>query len=190
MGKVKHDWEAIKTEYVTTKISQRNLADKYGVSFRQISRMCANEKWVEARRKFVSDMTAKTIEKIEKDQANHLARLITATTKAVDVAMEAFEDEKQFNRYIITEGLGQGETETDEKVFQKFDTKALKDLMGVIKDATSLLREFYNIPTPAQAEAQRIAAARLALEQEKTEKDSTTQHGSIEIIGLPEEFKR
>ncbi len=39
------DWAAIKTEYLTTKISYRALAQKYGVSMSAISKRAAEEKW-------------------------------------------------------------------------------------------------------------------------------------------------
>ena len=50
------------------------------------------------------------------------------------------------------------------------------------------MRDFYNIPTPAQAEAQRIAAERLALDKKRAEAGEAT-NTVLEIIGLPEEYK-
>ena len=146
----------------------------------------------------------KAEQKAASREANHLARLITATTKAVDVAMEAFEDPDQFNRYLINrrekylggKDASAGdviETEwTEEQRFAKVDTKALKDLTGVLKDLTGLMREFYNIPTPAQAEAQRIAAERLELDKKKADaeegvdKDVTVHFESGEVESYSE----
>lgn len=166
------DWKPIKTEYVTTRCSYRQLSDKYGVSVGLISKVANREQWREQRERFSNKCMQKVAEKAENREVNRLSRLITATTKAIDVAIEAFKDDKQFNRYIVTEGYGPGMTETSEKVFDKVDTKALKDLTGVLKDLTSLMRDFYNIPTAAQAEAQRIAAERLELEKRKAEADT------------------
>lgn len=177
----KINWDDIKTEYITTKISQRALAKKYGISAGKIAEHCKRGKWVEQRERYRSRTFAKTLEKTSNKEADRLARLISATTKAIDVSMEAFEDEQQFKRYIVTEGIGGGATETTEKIFQKVDTKALKDLTGVLKDLTALMRDFYNIPTPAQAEAQRIAAARLEMEQKKAEAD-TVEDNNVEIV--------
>lgn len=174
------DWSPIKTEYITTKCSYRQLSEKYGVSIGNISKRAIREQWKEQRERYVQKAFKKAEEKAANKEANRLARLITATTKAIDVAMEAFEDEQQFNRYIISEGIGGGATETEERIYSKVDTKALKDLTGVLKDLTGLMRDFYNIPTPAQAEAQRIAAERLELEKKKAEADNTTD--GIEII--------
>ena len=169
-GKV--DWEKIRLEYVTTRCSYRQLSEKYGVAIGNISKVSVREHWKEQRERFVQDVYKKAEEKEKRSQVDRLARLTKATTKAVDVAMKALDDENQFNRYIISEGIGGGATETKEMEFAKVDTKALKELTGVIKDLTALMRDFYNIPTPAQAEAQRIAAERLELERKKAEADN------------------
>ena len=184
------DWAPIRTEYITTKCSYRQLSEKYGVAIGNISKVSIREHWREQREQFVQKAFKKAEEKACNKEANRLARLITATTKAIDVAMEAFEDEKQFNRYIISEGIGGGATETTEREFAKVDTKALKDLTGVLKDLTGLMRDFYNIPTPAQAEAQRIAAARLELDRKKAEADSTDDGIEVVIKGEAEEWAK
>lgn len=183
------DWNPIRTEYITTKCSYRQLSEKYGVSIGNISKTSVRERWKEQREQFTKKTFKKAEEKAANQEANRLARLITATTKAIDVAMEAFEDEMQFNRYIVTEGLGGGATETTEREFAKVDTKALKDLTGVLKDLTALMRDFYNIPTPQQAEAQRIAAERLELDKKKADTKETADT-TLEIVGIPEEYKR
>ena len=183
------DWAPIKIEYITTNISYRQLSEKYGVSVGLISKVSVREHWAQQRERFSAKCMKKAEQKAEAKEVNRLARLITATTKAIDVAMEAFEDEKQFNRYIISEGIGGGATETEERIYSKVDTKALKDLTGVLKDLTGLMRDFYNIPTPAQAEAQRIAAERLNLEQKKAGSGETA-NTKLEIVGIPEEYKQ
>lgn len=184
------DWTPIRNEYVTTKVTYRQLSEKYGVALGNISKVSVREHWREQRERFVQKAYKKAEEKAANMEANRLARLITATTKAIDVAMEAFEDDKQFNRYIITEGIGGGATETSEREFSKVDTKALKDLTSVLKDLTGLMRDFYNIPTPAQAEAQRIAAARLELEKKKAEADTPDDGIEVVIKGEAEEWAK
>lgn len=180
MAKV--NWEKIKTEYITTDISQRKISAKYGIGTVAISTHSKAEGWVEARKQYKAKTVAKTIEKTSTREANRLARLMDTTSKAIDVAARAFEDKSQFNRYLIDRKEAyasplideDGETAisertwTEEQVFAKIDTKALKDLTAVLKDLTGLMRDFYNIPTPAQAEAQRIAAERLELDRRKS----------------------
>ena len=47
MAQRKIDWDAIKTEYVTTDISQRALIEKYKVNNVDLAKHSKNEKWVE-----------------------------------------------------------------------------------------------------------------------------------------------
>ena len=178
------NWEKIKLEYITTDTSQTKLAKKYGVPLSNIARRCTKEKWVELRDNYKRDVTVKTAKKSANREANRLARLMDTTSKAIDVTVKAFGDPDQFNRYIVErrEKYGfptaNGEDDTsllaertwsEEQVFCKMDTKALKDMTAVLKDLTALMRDFYNLPTPAQAEAQRIAAERLELERRKAD---------------------
>lgn len=198
------DWKKIKTEYITTDISQRKLAQKYGVGPSRIAARSKAERWVEQREQYRSKTIAKTLEKSSTIEANRLSRLMDTTTKAIDVAVKAFEDESQFNRYLVDRKEAyasplideDGETAiserswTEEKIFSKVDTKALKDLTSVLKDLTSLMRDFYNIPTPAQAEAQRIAAERLELDRLKAAASKDNTADDIEVIfnAGPEEW--
>lgn len=184
------DWNTVKTEYVTTRSTYSQLSEKYHVSIGNISKVSRREGWREQRKKFEQKVFTKTANKAAAKEANHLARLMDATNKAIGVAMEAFEDDKQFNRYIVTDGLGGGATETNERIFSKVDTKALKDLTGVLKDLTALMREYYNIPTPAQAEAQRIAAERLELDKRKVEADNNDSSIEVVISGEVEDWAK
>jgi hypothetical protein len=53
------------------------------------------------------------------------------------------------------------------------------------------MRDFYNMPTPAQAEAQRIAAERLELDKRKAENDEVTDTEVIvHFTGDIEEFSK
>lgn len=187
-------WAKIKTEYITTDISLRALAKKHGIGLVSIGKHCKEEDWVKQRAIHHEKAITRAIQKSETKEANRLARLMEATTKAIDVAMEAFEDDKQFNRYIVNrrekymggKDAAAGdviETEwSEEQVFQKIDTKALRDLTGVLKDLDALMRQYYNLPTPAQAEAQRIAAERLELEKAKAAIDEDEDESGIIII--------
>lgn len=205
------DWDAMKTEYVTTKTTYAKLAEKYGISISQIKIVAARDGWTNERKKFTARVQQKAYKKACNREADRLARLITATTGAIDVAMRAIGDDEQFNRYLVErrekyavpvadEDAEDGELPpdgklllerqwTEERTYQKVDTKALKDLTGVLKDLTGLVRDLYGIPTQAQAEAQRIAAERLELERRKLDSGSSAPE-VLEIVGLPEEYKQ
>lgn len=201
------DWKAIKTEYITTDISQRQLADKYSVPLSSINRRSKKEGWVEDRQHHKHKVLTKTADKIANKEANRLAELMETTGKAIGVVVKAFADGEQFNRYLVErrekyalpdiqeddDGNPQQaiseKSWTEEQQFSKVDTRALKDLTAVLKDLTGLVRDFYNIPTPAQAEAQRIAAERLAMEKKKIDAaDNETKDISVTFAAGPEEW--
>lgn len=75
------DWQAIKTEYITTDTSYRKLAQKYGVSTTQICNVGRNEKWVEQREQYLNKTTAKTIEKISQQEATRAAKIHSVADK-------------------------------------------------------------------------------------------------------------
>ena len=174
------DWGAVKTEYVTTDTSLSKLAKKYGVSKTLIARKCSQEKWVDQRDQYVSETLSKTLRKHQERDVKRLCKLMDATEKLIDISLRAISDEQQYQRYIVTEGMGEGYSEASEKVFQKVDTKALKDTVSVLKDLTSMVRDFYDIPTAAQREQRDINLARLKLDEQKASAGET--NGSITIV--------
>lgn len=52
MKEAKPDWEAIKTEYIQTRITAKNLAMKYGVKATTLVGRCTREGWVALRQEY------------------------------------------------------------------------------------------------------------------------------------------
>ena len=75
------DWQAIKTEYITTDTSYRKLAQKYGISHVQIGNVGKEEKWVELRRQYLDKTFAKTVEKTSQQEANRAAKIHSVADK-------------------------------------------------------------------------------------------------------------
>lgn len=86
------DWQAIKTEYITTQTSYRKLAQKYGVSTTQICNVGRDEKWVELREQHLNKTVAKTLDKISDKQADKMARIDKLTDKLLDKLEQAIEE--------------------------------------------------------------------------------------------------
>lgn len=81
------DWGKIKTEYITTSISQRDLAKKYGVSLMQLSRHSTSENWVQEREQYVDKTVTKSIKRAEQksiDYKSQLYALALKTAKKLD----------------------------------------------------------------------------------------------------------
>ena len=83
------DWQAIKTEYITTDTSYRKLAEKYGVSRVQIGAVGKEEKWVELRRQHLDRTLTKTVEKISNKQADKMARIDDLADKLLEKLEQA-----------------------------------------------------------------------------------------------------
>ena len=89
------DWQAIKTEYITTDTSYRKLAQKYGVNTTNIAKRASQEKWVEQRKQNANKTLSKTLNAIASQQASRAARLQTVADKLltkVERLLEADEE--------------------------------------------------------------------------------------------------
>ena len=78
------DWQAIKTEYITTDTSYRKLALKYGVNQTNIAKKASKEKWVEQRNENASKTLSKTLNAIGNKQAERTAKLIGVSDLLLD----------------------------------------------------------------------------------------------------------
>ena len=78
------DWQAIKTEYITTNTSYRKLAEKYSVSRVQIGNVGAEEKWVELRRQHLDNTVTKTVAAVEDAQADRAKKVQTVADKLLN----------------------------------------------------------------------------------------------------------
>ncbi len=85
------DWQAIKTEYITTQTSYRKLAEKYGVSRVQIGNVGRDEKWVELRRRHLDNTVTKTVAAVENAQVNRAKKMQSVADKLL-LKIEALVD--------------------------------------------------------------------------------------------------
>lgn len=65
MKKKKVNWDKIKNEYVTSRISYRDLAEKHEVPFDTLKYRAKKEKWVEKRKEFRHKVATKSQQKQE-----------------------------------------------------------------------------------------------------------------------------
>lgn len=173
MGIKQFDWAQIKMEYITGNIGQKALANKHGVSLNVLKKYATKENWVEEKRKYALKVVEKAVQKEVNRQANALAKELQAADKMSDVILKALGDDKQFNRWIVTEG-GDGYTITDEKVFEKVDMRSMKDAVATLKMIEQLKRSVQGLLT-LQEETQRdIALRKIALEEKKAAAEENT----------------
>ena len=85
------DWQAIKTEYITTDTSYRKLSQKYGVNVTNIAKKASAEGWVEQRKQYANETQLKTLEKISQQEANRAVKIHSVADKLL-LKIEALVD--------------------------------------------------------------------------------------------------
>lgn len=114
------DWQAIKTEYITTDTSYRKLAQKYGVNHTVIGHRAKAEKWVDLRRQYIDKTQAKTLEKISRQEAARAAKVLNTADKLLNKI----------------DALADGTKELDAKSIRLLTAavKDLKETLGIKSD--------------------------------------------------------
>ena len=75
------DWEKIKAEYLTTEISMRDLAQKYGVHYTTIGKKAAKEEWQTQRQQQADRTLTKMLTADTKKKVDRAYRLMTVADK-------------------------------------------------------------------------------------------------------------
>ena len=181
MARRKIDWNKIKTEYVTGDINQRDLANKYKVNVRDLADHCRKEGWVEQRKKYREQIAKKTEQKIANKKANELSKVLDASFKIRDTIYSAVDDPKQFNRYLVQYGQGEGRFDTEERVYAKIDSKAIREMTQALKAVEGLIRSLNNLPTPAEQQRLDLERQKFELEKEKWEREKAEMSSAHEV---------
>lgn len=88
----KKDWETIKTEYITTDISFRKLADKYGMTYTRLQTRAYEEDWKGERDTYKANLVKKSVDLICDEQAERIARAIRIGDKMLEKVEESLEE--------------------------------------------------------------------------------------------------
>lgn len=87
------DWLAVKTEYVTTAISYRELARKYGVSRKTIADRGKAGNWVQERGQYRDEYTSKLKAAAAQGQAERVALFVSVADNLLGKIEEIVESE-------------------------------------------------------------------------------------------------
>ena len=180
MGAPFVDWEAVRLAYISSVKSYQQVAREMGVSYSKIRAHGKDEDWPAQRVAYQREAAERAIASGIAQEADRLGKIINAANAMADVLEGVFEDGQQFHRHLVQVRQDKDEW-PEERLFDKVDSRAIKDLTGALKDMTQVLRNLYNLPTQAEAEAQRIAAERLKLEQRRVDAESGTDK-SIRVV--------
>jgi hypothetical protein len=187
------DWDAIKQEYISTNISQRELAEKYGVSVSSLGKRCASEGWSGLRKKFRKKVEKKTMEKISRKKACELAKIGDCADKLVRLIDDSLNDTATVRQTIIKivpSEDDEDEAEVEEYCLQKLDTKYLRQMTAAMKDLMEILRDVYGKPNTVERANMKNARERVEIEKAKAAAGIPTddeEYGIIEIPAVLEE---
>lgn len=91
------NWIAIRTEYETSNISYRKIADKYGVSFNTLKDRAKREGWAKSKEKTQHKIATKTLQKtvvkIAEKESDRNARHIALLDLILDKTEQVVKDE-------------------------------------------------------------------------------------------------
>ena len=128
------DWLAIKNEYINTNISQRKLAEKYGISRSTLEKRAKKEKWSANKKeqcgKIEAKVGQKTAEIIVSAEVDRVKKMLTLTDKVQEQIETAL---GQLDKHVYMFG----NVSTCEVV----DVNRLKKLAAALKDVRDIVRE-------------------------------------------------
>ena len=151
------DWQAIKTEYITTDTSYRKLAQKYGVTYTNIGIRSRKEGWPELREQHNSKTITKTINAISSQQASRAVRLQTVADKLLTKVERLIEDGDE----LLT------------------DTSTMRDISRILKD----LKDIQMIKSEADLREQEARINKLrkeAMVEKENNEVKVTIQGELE----------
>ena len=155
------DWAKIKTEYLTTNTSYRELSQKYGVHYTNIAKRAKKEDWQQQRQQHINTVQTKMQQVVERKQVDRAARLQSVADKLLNKIEEAVD------RYAM------------EEIF--VDRQGLRQITGALKD----IKDIQMIRSEADLREQEARIAKLRKEAEREEESKDVK---VEISSELEEY--
>lgn len=167
------DWNAIKTEYITTGTSYRKLAKKYGVSYVQIGNVGKEENWVQLRKQHLDNVLTKSLAadtKKKVDRAKRIRdaadRLLSKVEQAIDELDKQMVTHKDKEKIIEYNNAQRPDKPTKETIHEEetilsvssiVDRKGLQQIAAALRD----IREIHGIQTELDKQEQKARIANL-----------------------------
>ena len=85
------DWNKIKTEYITTDTSYRELSQKYGVHYTNIAKKAKKEDWQQLRQQQTNTTQTKMIEAVERRKVDRATKLLDVSDLLLQKVRERVE---------------------------------------------------------------------------------------------------
>lgn len=195
------DWQAIKTEYITTDISYRKLSQKYGVGYQAICHRSQEEGWIVKREQHKNKTISKTLDRISNSQADKMARIDGLADQLLEKLEQAITEldlqlckhtEKakiiEYNNELRPDKPTKEITHEDEKLLEVksiIDRQGLKQIASALKD----IKEVKMLKTELDKQEQEARIEKLRREAER-EDQSGSNEVTVTILGGAEEWQK
>lgn len=153
------DWNEIRNKYITTATSYRKLAAEYGIDQAIISRKGKDEKWVEARKQYISETSAKIIDAAQESEVERAKKIYDVADKLLQ-KIEA-----------LVEGINPA----------RVNAKDIRSLTASVKD----LKEIHGVKSTLDLQEQK---ARIANIERQTKKGEQSKEVKVEMSPEVEEY--
>lgn len=175
------EWEKIKTEYITSEISYRNMAEKYGIPYGRLQMRGKEEDWKAQRAEYKENLLKKSIDLICDEQAHKIAKAILIGDKILEKVEQSLDEIDIVLCRTVTTKKGfekdeEGhvlETSTSTEDFEKkkvaIDRQGLKQLSSILRD----LREIGIFRSELDKREQEARIEKLRKDVEEEHKDTT-----------------
>jgi hypothetical protein len=150
MAKV--DWDKIKIEYISTKISIKKLSEKYNINLNTLKGRHRREKWGNLKKENVHKMYTKCTQKITNNlaekQANAIIKHFDVSNIFFKEINKALSNEKEL--YTFVEKLRSGgdgffEDKLDEIIFDSINDKKVLNLVNSLEKLQKMQRQSLEI---------------------------------------------
>ncbi len=185
------DWDAIRSDYITSNDTQPECARRHGVNANTLHNRATREHWGQQRAAYRGAVTDTAVETAKNCTAYRVASELVGLSGVVDAlereTRKALEDGEQLHRYLVqsTTRHKDGTTETAYKdiTSDKVDTRALRDLTDSVKTLEALKRSLHGLETAQERHRKQIERERLELERERLQ----LERERVELVRKREE---
>lgn len=159
------NWKKIKTEYITTSISQRKIAEKYEIPFPTLRDRCVNEKWYEKKKAHHDKVVTNAVSRIAEKQTDLLVEEFETACRFVNLLKNSLDEKKNYDEVMVDFKSGILKT-------GRIDTKAILNATNALQRLIDIKRVCTDHQTINEKQRHEIELEKLALERKKAEKDS------------------
>ena len=190
-------WGRIRHAYVCGNLSYKDLAKKHHVSLSRLTEVAKSEDWVGQRKQHRHEVGALATSRVRAREAEKLAGIRTAADELGEQLAEVIKNKDQLFMHAAVCRSVTGEEYIVSEKLDAINPQTLRAVTAATNDLTKAIRNLYDLQTAQEAQAQQLAADRLAIEQarlelekqrlelEKAKAGAEEGGDSIEIIMAP-----